>query len=210
MGNNENHVATIVLAAGYSSRTGDAFKPLLKLGGCTLLERAITAHLDAGIPDVRIVVGYRRDEVSEAVKHLGTRIVINPNFDKGMFSSVQAGVASLESEVQAFFIMPVDIPLVEAATIRSILDSYNRNCHGITYPMYKGRKGHPPLIARKYISEIMGSPAPEGLRGILSSHEAEANSVEVDDEAILWDIDMLEDYQRLLQHRDAKYIPNQE
>jgi molybdenum cofactor cytidylyltransferase len=210
MGSAENNVATIVLAAGYSSRTGSAFKPLLKLGGFTVLERALMSHLDAGIRDVRVVVGYRGDEVMEAVGHLGVRAVINPNFDKGMFSSVQAGVATLETDVRAFFIMPVDIPLVDPSTILTVLENYTRNCRGITYPLYKGRRGHPPLIARKYISEIMESPAPDGLRGILNSHEAEACDVEVDDEAVLLDIDTLEDYQRLLQYRGVNGVPNHE
>jgi len=189
----KDRVATIVLAAGYSSRMGGAFKPLLKLGAYTVLERAVMSHLAAGIQNVKVVVGYRADEVIEAVKHLGINVVRNRNFDKGMFSSIQAGVATLNPEVQAFFIMPVDIPLVNSATIRKILGNYERNHYGITYPVYKGKKGHPPLITSKYISEIMESPAPDGLRGILNSHEDEACGVEVDDEAVLLDIDTFKD-----------------
>ena len=206
----KDRVATIVLAAGYSSRMGGAFKPLLKLGAYTVLERAVMSHLAAGIQNVKVVVGYRADEVIEAVKHLGINVVRNRNFDKGMFSSIQAGVATLNPEVQAFFIMPVDIPLVNSATIRKILGNYERNHYGITYPVYKGKKGHPPLITSKYISEIMESPAPDGLRGILNSHEDEACGVEVDDEAVLLDIDTFKDYRRLLRYRYKENIPNQE
>ncbi len=206
----EDRVATIVLAAGYSSRMGGAFKPLLKLGAYTVLERAVMSHLAAGIQNVRVVVGYRADEVIESVKHLGISVVRNRNFDKGMFSSIQAGVATLNTEVQAFFIMPVDIPLVNSATIRKILGNYERNYYGITYPVYKGKKGHPPLITSKYISEIIESPAPDGLRGILNSHEDEACGVEVDDEAVLLDIDTFKDYRWLLRYRYKENIPNQE
>jgi CTP:molybdopterin cytidylyltransferase MocA len=205
----EDHVATIVLAAGYSSRMGAAFKPLLKLGDGTVVERAVQSHLDAGIQDVRVVVGYRGDEVIEAVKHLGVSIVRNRHFDKGMFSSIQAGVATLKPQVQAFFIMPGDIPLVDPTTIRALLEHYKRNARDIIYPIYRGKKGHPPLITSRYISEIMESPAPDGLRGILNGHEAEACGVEVDDEAVLLDIDILEDYSRLLCHGDRGDIPGQ-
>jgi molybdenum cofactor cytidylyltransferase len=210
MVNAKDHVATIVLAAGYSSRAEGAFKPLLKLGDYTIVERTVTSHLDAGIQDVRVVVGYRADEVIEAVKHLGISIVRNPYFDKGMFSSIQAGVSTLEPEVQAFFIMPVDIPLVDPATIRAIHDNYKRNSCGITYPIYRGKKGHPPLITRRYISEIMESQAPDGLRGILNSHKAESCCMETNDEAILLDIDTLEDYRRLMSYRDKENIPDQD
>ncbi|MBP7737685.1 MAG: nucleotidyltransferase family protein [Spirochaetes bacterium] len=204
----EDHAATIVLAAGYSSRTGGAFKPLLKLGDRTVVERAVASHLDAGMRDVRVVVGYRADDVIDAVRHLGVRIVRNRNFDQGMFSSVQAGTATLEPGVQAFFIMPVDIPLVDPATIRAILENHERNHSGITYPVYRGTKGHPPLISRRYIPEIMNTHAPNGLRGILNSYADEAIGVEVDDEGILLDIDTVEDYRRLLAYGSRDDIPN--
>jgi molybdenum cofactor cytidylyltransferase len=205
-----NHVSTIVLAAGYSSRMGSTLKPLLKVGDYTIVERAVLSHREAGIQDVRVVVGYRADEVIESVKHLGIGIVKNRNFDKGMFSSVQAGVATLEPRVRAFFIMPVDIPFVEPATIRAILDAQESNCSGITYPVYQGRRGHPPLISTRYIPEIMEFPAPDGLRGILNSHDAEAREIDVDDEAVLLDIDTLEDYHRLRGFREILDIPNPE
>ena len=201
------HVATIILAAGYSSRMQGAFKPLLKLGDCTVLEHAIQAHLAAGIHDVRVVVGYRADDVIGAVSHLGVRVVTNPDFDKGMFSSIQAGVATLEPAVKAFFIMPTDIPGVHPATIRSLLDTYDSGSCGILYPVYHGKKGHPPLISSRYIHEILESPGPDGLRGILKSHEEDACTVVVDDAAVLLDIDTPMDYQRLLDQRGGTRSP---
>jgi molybdenum cofactor cytidylyltransferase len=203
-------ISTIVLAAGYSSRMKGAFKPILKLGDCTVAEHAVRSHLAAGIQDVKVVVGYRADDVAAAVKDLGADIVRNPNFDRGMFSSVQAGVASLAPEIQAFFVQPVDIPLVEPSSIRTVLDYYRKNPCGIVYPVYKGRKGHPPLITSGYIPEIMASPAPDGLRGILKSHDADAGFVEVHDEAVLLDIDTLKDYHHLLFYKDRDNIPDQE
>ena len=206
----ETHVAAIILAAGYSSRMGGAFKPLLKLGEYTVLERAITSHREAGIEDIQVVVGYRANDVIEAVKHTGVRFVRNRNFNKGMFSSIHAGVATLSHEVQAFFIMPGDIPLIDPATIQAIRNCHERNSYGITYPFYKGKKGHPPLISSRYISEIMAFPAPDNLQEILKCHEAESYGVEVDDEAVLLDIDTVNDYLRLQSYQKREHIPNQE
>ncbi len=200
MAENSSHVATIVLAAGFSSRTGTAFKPLLRLGGLTVIERTIKTHLDAGIHDIRVVAGHRADEVAEAVGRLGVGVLVNPHFAKGMFSSIQAGVASLEAGVPAFFIMPADMPLVRPETVKAVLNAHAGCAYGIAFPVCRGRRGHPPLLARKYIPEILESRAPDGLRGILKNHEAEARGVEVDDEGILLDLDTIEDYYRLLDH----------
>jgi putative nucleotidyltransferase with HDIG domain len=127
-----------------------------------------------------------------------------------MFSSIHAGVATLSHEVQAFFIMPGDIPLIDPATIQAIRNCHERNSYGITYPFYKGKKGHPPLISSRYISEIMAFPAPDNLQEILKCHEAESYGVEVDDEAVLLDIDTVNDYLRLQSYQEREHIPNQE
>lgn len=209
MGDFKDHVATIVLAAGFSSRMKGALKALLKLGDDTVVERAVKAHLAAGIQDVRVVLGCRADEVAAAVGHLGVGVVKNRHFERGMFSSVQAGVASLKPDTRAFFIMPVDVPLVDPSTIQVVLAVFEENPRGVVHPVYRGRKGHPPLIPGNYIPEIMASAAPpDGLRGILKSHEAEARGVEVDDEAVLLDMDTLEDYRRLMSYGDREKIPD--
>lgn len=202
-------VATIVLAAGYSSRMQGAFKPLLTLGDYPVVQHVLRAHRDAGIQDIRIVVGYRADDVVAAVKHCDVRIVPNPDFDQGMISSVRAGLATLEPGIQAFFIQPVDIPLVDPCSMRAVLDRYEQEPCGIVYPTYRGKKGHPPLISRRFIPEIMTSPARDGLRGILNSHAADARTVEVQDEAVVLDIDTLKDYHQMLRFLDRMSLPDQ-
>ena len=51
-------VAAIILAAGFSGRMVE-FKPLLSLGGITVMERCVTLFREAGIDDVRVVTGHR-------------------------------------------------------------------------------------------------------------------------------------------------------
>lgn len=96
------YTTAIILAAGYSSRMGD-FKSLLKLGPYRAIKHAVRCFLLAGVFDVRVVTGFRAEEVVETVKPLRVTVIYNPDFDKGMYSSVQAGLRSLELDVQAFF-----------------------------------------------------------------------------------------------------------
>ncbi len=86
-------LAAIVLAAGRSSRMGE-LKPLLPLGDATVLARAVGAFTDAGVDDVRVVVGWCGDEVGAAAVALGATVVVNDGWKRGMFSSVAAGVAA--------------------------------------------------------------------------------------------------------------------
>ena len=104
-------IAAIVLAAGYSSRMGE-FKPLLPIGDTTILERVVTTFREADIRDIRVVIGHRSAELLPLVERLQVRPVLNERYNEGMFSSVIAAVSSLEENIEAFFLLPVDIPLV--------------------------------------------------------------------------------------------------
>jgi len=198
MSKNEN-ISAIILAGGYSSRMGD-FKPLLQLGPYRAVEHAVLCFQRAGIGDVRVVVGFRAEDVVEVVKPLGVRVVFNSVFPRGMYSSIQTGVRTLELDVQAFFMLPVDIPLITRTTVEKILDCGRLYQHGVIYPVFNGRRGHPPLITTRYKDEIMRGSDQDGLRGILAMHEHEAFNIEVDDETVLLNMNTPEDYYNLLSY----------
>ncbi len=147
-------ISAIILAAGYSSRMG-TLKPILKLGDKTILERAIRLFRDVGIEDVIVVVGHGAEQIIPIVHDCGARAVMNGQFDRGMFSSVQAGVNALSPESEAFFVLPVDIPSVSSQTIRDLLTAYWGGKSKIVVPAFQGRRGHPPLISAGYRNEIL-------------------------------------------------------
>jgi molybdenum cofactor cytidylyltransferase len=148
--------------------------------------------------DIRVVAGYRVEDLLTAVKPLPVKVIFNPHFARGMYSSVQVAVGSLEPEIEAFFILPVDIPLVSAETIRKMVEAFGKSCAPkIIYPVYNGRRGHPPLIWVGYKEEIIEEIQPEGLRSFLNKHEPHAFELTVADEAVLLEMDTLEEYRRL-------------
>lgn len=200
------YITAIILAAGYSSRMGD-FKPLMKLGPSRAIEHAVSCFFHAGVYDVRVVAGFRSERVKQAVRPLGVRVVYNPDFDKGMYTSVQAGLSTLESGVQAFFILPVDHPLIAPTTIKKIMNCRLQRQNSIIYPVFNGRRGHPPLISTGYKDDIINSSYPDGLRGFLAEHEREAYDLEVRDKAVLLDMDTPQDYLYLQSYHRRKSIP---
>jgi CTP:molybdopterin cytidylyltransferase MocA len=200
------NITAIILAAGYSSRMGD-FKPLLRLGHCSVLERVIMLFKSAGLSDIRVVCGYRAADLSSLLQRLNIRPVLNERFDEGMFSSIRAGVKSLERMEGAFMLLPVDIPLVRQQTIHRLLREYRLNKGKIYYPCFNGERGHPPLISALYREEIACWNGAGGLRGLLEKHESEAINVETADENILFDIDTQADYRKLLDRWQRYGIP---
>ncbi|MGO9312001.1 MAG: DVU_1551 family NTP transferase [Syntrophobacteraceae bacterium] len=201
-------IVALVLAAGYSSRMG-CFKPLAPLGTSTLIEVAVTRFLGAGIEDVRVVVGHRADELTPVLDHLGIKWIFNTQYDRGMFSSVLAGLKSFEPDVDAFFLLPCDIPLVNSQTIRALLSVYNLDGPKIIYPRFKGERGHPPLIPAAYLKEDLSPDYPGGLPAFLGTYEPNAVDVDVADENILLDCDTPSDYRILVESRSRESIPTE-
>ncbi|MQL50790.1 NTP transferase domain-containing protein [Desulfofundulus thermobenzoicus] len=202
-------IAAIVLAAGYSSRMGDC-KPLLRLGPYSAVEHAVRCFFRAGIRDVRVVTGHRAEAVAAAVRPLGAGVIFNPRFDQGMYSSVQAGVETLGAEVEAFFLLPADHPLIRVSTIEKMLHYYRTGKKGIIYPAYGGRRGHPPLISARYVYEIRNGTYPDGLQELLNKYEHDALDVAVEDEGVVLDMDTPEDYRNLLYYLESRAVPTVE
>ncbi|HTY24331.1 MAG TPA: nucleotidyltransferase family protein [Desulfomonilaceae bacterium] len=193
----DKKISAIILAAGYSRRMG-TLKPMLKLGDKTILERAIRVFRDLNIEDVIVVVGHRAREIIPVVHECRARAVMNEQFERGMFSSVQAGVESLSTDSDAFFVLPADIPLVHPQTIETLLEAYHSGKSEMVFPVFLGKRGHPPLIGARYRNEILSYSGEGGLRAVFRNHENESVEVEVADEMILFDLDTPADYEALL------------
>ncbi|HEX9023581.1 MAG TPA: nucleotidyltransferase family protein, partial [Geobacteraceae bacterium] len=202
-------IAAIVLAAGFSQRMGE-FKPLLDLGGETVLEKSVTLFRNAGINDIRVVTGHRAMDLEPLLARLGVRNVVNARYREGMFSSVAAGLATIEKDVEAFFVLPADIPLIRPATVRRLINSLDTSKHDAVYPVFRGERGHPPLIAGRLAEDITSWHGEGGLKAALAELASASLEVEVADGNILLDMDSPDDY-RLLQEKALRLeIPTAE
>ncbi len=197
--------AALVLAAGLSQRMGD-FKPLLALGGQTVLERVIRLFQSVGVERIHVVVGHRAAEVTPRIHQWGAQAVLNSRYAEGMFTSVAAGVSSLDERTASFFVLPVDIPLVRPATLRSLMAAFRAGTGGICHPTFQGRRGHPPLIGRRFKAAIADGRGEGGLRALLEGFETQAVDVPVPDEFILQDMDDPEDHRRMAERLETRDI----
>jgi len=191
-------VAAIVLAAGRSSRMGRQ-KPLLPFGEGTVLAHVVGELRAAGIVDVRVVLGHDADEPATACAALGVRAVLNPDYDRGMFSSIRAGIADLPADVAGTLLLPVDVPLVRATTFTTIVATARATDPTILHPTFRGERGHPPFLARRLFPAIFAHDGAGGLAALLARREADTDEVAVVDRGILCDMDVPEDYARLVE-----------
>jgi len=158
------------------------------------------------VADIRVVVGASAESVRSAVTRLPVACVANPTPEKGMFASVRTGVASVPPQAKAFFVHPVDIPLVRPHTLTTLLDAASAGPALVFYPTFAGRRGHPPLIDCRLKSAVLGHDGRGGLRDLLNRFDDAAREVPVADEGILLDMDTPADYQELAARRHTGKI----
>jgi CTP:molybdopterin cytidylyltransferase MocA len=186
-------IGAIILAAGSSTRMGE-FKPLLSIGPRTLLGHTVSLFQESGIEDIAVVTGHQSRDLIQELDRYPCRSVLNANFSDGMLSSVQVGVETLDTAIDAFFLLPVDIPLVRRHTIHKLLEAMDQDPHALVfYPEYQTRRGHPPLIRRDLAAAILSSDVQGGLRALLRKYRQKSRNVPVDDPFILLDADTPED-----------------
>ena len=198
----------VILAGGLSSRLG-RFKPLVQLGGTTLLQRAKELFQEAGVEEIVVVAGHRAPETLAEARRLGLRAVVNEAFAQGMFTSVQAGLRALPPGLDAFFVLPVDIPLVRPHTLHLLQERFAAAKAAVLHPLFEGRRGHPPLIACRHAAGILAWDGTNGLLGALEDLEARFGAAEIPvaDQNIHFDVDAPEDLAEALLRYERRGIP---
>ncbi|WP_461211407.1 DVU_1551 family NTP transferase [Desulfocurvus sp. DL9XJH121] len=204
-------LAAVVPAAGLSSRMG-RLKPALPLGGSTVLALAVACLRAGGADDIVAVTGREPETVAALAREAGARVVHNPDFQEGMFSSMLAGVRALPPDADAFFVLPADIPLVRPATVRLLAQALAaRPGSLVVYPRFGGERGHPPLIGAALAPRILGHDGQGGLRAVLAAVENESPELAMDvdtaDAGTLLDLDRPEDYEAAQQRMRAPHLP---
>ncbi|MCJ8499426.1 DVU_1551 family NTP transferase [Desulfatitalea alkaliphila] len=200
-------VSAIILAAGESRRMG-RFKPLLHLGATTVVERVVQLYAAAGLKDIIVVTGCNSDALCTALTHLPLRCIHNGQWRAGMYTSLQAGLGALPVDARAFFVHPVDIPLVRPSTVGALARSFHDQRGAVCHPCYDGRRGHPVLIPAALGADLLAWPGEGGLRAFWQSWTGPWREVAVADEGILLDLDTPADLRMLTQRLERDDRPS--
>ena len=172
-------------------------KPLLPVGGLTAVERVVSSLRAAGAGQVVVVTGHDAKALLPVLRRLQVDPVHNTDYESGMFSSVQAGVAGLRGDPDAFFVLPVDVPLVTPRALRLVRDRFERSGKGIAYPVCCGRRGHPPLLSARYVRALLEADRTSNLQTFLSAFAEDEAHVDVRDLTVLMDMDTPDEHRML-------------
>jgi len=169
-------VAGLVLAAGAGRRYGMP-KALVEYEGSLLVERAVRTAAAVCDP-VLVVLGAQAEEVRRRADLGLAMVVVNPEWDTGMASSLRAGLEALRrlpGRVDAALVTLVDMPGMTPAALDRVAAESAPGALAIA--TYDGVRGHPVLLGSGHWAALMRTVSgDEGARRYLAANEV----VEVD------------------------------
>ena len=186
-------VDAILLAAGQSKRMGSRNKLLEPVGGEPLIRRVAAAVGAAGIRRLIVVTGHQADRVRDALSGLEYRFADNPDYPTGMGSSVAAGARAVFDAADppdAAIVCLGDMPDITPAMLDALIANYDPAAgRTIVAATGGGQRGHPVLWDRRFAEDLASLSGDAGARDILREHAGQTVTVEMDNIAVLRDLD---------------------
>ena len=195
-------ISAIVLAAGESKRMGQT-KQLLPWQGKTVLENVLDNLLNSQVDEVILVLGHEAERIRKKVPAHRITIVINPDYKKGMSTSIRQGLMALDEKAEAFLVVLGDQPGISKEILNQLVHEFQRahSKKNIVLPTYRGSRGHPVLFNIQYKKEALKLKGDVGCRQILEDHPEDVLEIEMDTAAVLDDLDTPEDYRDHLKRK---------
>ncbi len=193
----------LIPIAGLSRRMGE-FKPLLPLGGKTVIECCMESAFLGGAKVATVVTGYRALELEKLLaERFGDSVsfVRNEQYEStDMLHSIKLGLGVL-APVREFFLIPGDMPVINPDTFKALLTEKKETCGKVIIPTLDGKYTHPPLIDSALIPEILAFDGQGGLREFWKQISDRIVEVPIRDRGVLIDLDTPSDYEKCLMYR---------
>jgi molybdenum cofactor cytidylyltransferase len=182
-------IGAIVLAAGLASRFGGR-KLLEAVNGKPLVRHAVEAAKASHAEPAIVVTGNASAEVDEALSGIDISIVNNPDYAKGLSTSLKCGLKNLPEFCDGAIILLGDMPGVSAALVDKLIAAFDPSeGRAICVATRNGKRGNPVLWARRFFPEMLSIEGDVGARHLLTQYGESVCEVEAADDGPLIDID---------------------
>ena len=188
---NKLNIAILILAAGESKRMGTP-KQLLKWKNTTLLSNSIEVTKD-------ISLGANFEKINASINHYPIHILKNKSWKKGLGNSIAFGINHIKEShpnTEAVLILLGDQPLITSVYLNLMISEFEKEKNLIIASSYKdGKKGVPVLFDNFYFKELAQLSNDQGAKLLIKKYDDKVVSLNA--EAMVSDIDSIEDYNNL-------------
>ncbi|MDQ2912399.1 MAG: nucleotidyltransferase family protein [Chloroflexota bacterium] len=192
---NPPQIGGVILAAGAARRFG-AQKLLAQLDGRPLVQHVIDAANASSLEEIVLVVGTDVDDLVGHVELGRTRVVRNPDPSRGLASSLQAGLRTLDQRLHGALVLLGDIPGVTSALIDELVARGRETRASAVISVWRGRRSPPVVLHKSMWADAFTLHGDIGMRDVLNDKDVVEFTV-TDALGSLDDIDTPEDHARV-------------
>ncbi len=199
-----NSTAIILLAAGGSRRLGHPKQRVL-FRGESLLRHMTQIALGSSASEVVVVLGFQASILRNDLQDLPVAIVENPVWERGMGSSLKAGLAAARAQradLEAVLFMTVDQPAVTTTLLNALWETCREGGtgeqnfhHTLAACTYGDSVGVPAVFGCRWFGHLEEIGDSEGAKRLLNAHRHKVRQLAFPEGDL--DIDTPEDLSRL-------------
>lgn len=194
IGRNNKSVFALVLAAGCSTRFGGT-KQTKEIDGSSLASRAINvANEVCGARSV-LVVGHDWQAVKDSCEPLPGFLLYNDQYASGIGTSIARGLQSIRHAAKAVIVMLADQPLVTAAHVATLIETWSGADNEIVASAFADSAGPPVLFPSACFDELAALTGDSGGKHLLKDERFILKTVRFEAAAV--DIDTPDDLLKL-------------
>lgn len=183
-------IVGILLAAGASTRFhGDKLRATYR--GCELYRHALDALSKS--PEIHETIMVVNLDFDPPRDYPECRFVINTSPEEGMSSSLREGILAASLSADAYVIALADMPRITPDLVAAVVGHYAESRKGMAVPVCRGRNGHPVVISAEFRDELLALHGDIGARELIRKHPESVSYFELDDDAVLFDVDTPDD-----------------
>ncbi|AIF99125.1 nucleotidyltransferase family protein [Alteromonas australica] len=210
-------VAGVLLSAGQSRRFhGNKLMSCHPETGQTLLSHTAARFIQAlsyqaTTPSVVVVTGKWQKAIQPSLNALPVQSVFNPNWHKGMGTSLSLGVSSVMSQSQPFSSRPshimvglADLPCLTDGDYRALLHASEREPEHIICCEWQGNYTVPAIFPQKAFEELIQLSGDKGAKHLISHWQENGKVTAVSIPNAQWDIDTPEDWDQLATRAEGR------
>ncbi|HTW24313.1 MAG TPA: nucleotidyltransferase family protein [Candidatus Baltobacteraceae bacterium] len=178
-------LAAAILSGGESRRMGSP-KALIPYRGTTFAGHLLDVVKHPRVGVVRVVLGAGAEKIRERLQLDPAVVVLNPDWEQGQLSSIQAAVRSLpKSETAGLVLCPVDHPIVSAELVAQLIAEFDSTGKAIVLPAYRGRRGHPVIFRASLYDELLVASPEVGARQVVWAHQLDVVEVPTEEKGVV-------------------------
>ena len=200
-------ISATIMAAGKSSRMAGENKLLLRYGQSSIIRSICETVIASRFHPIMVITGFEKEKIEVELSELKIQLIYNPDWEEGMATSINTGIAALPKEIDGNLISLGDMPLIGGTILEKLKGAFDSNSgKRIIYPLYNDHQGNPVIFPRKYFDKILSTTGDRGCKKILKHYPENAIGVPVSSKEVVLDCDTPDDYLKLNKHDQDLHV----